>query len=211
MPVVSKNPVAVSSTRRLQVIVFSLIGLAFSIFNAKAIISEMTQPAPDTAFAFAMLFFAMGMIPIVFSPYLLAGIKTALIDKLGERTIIIMGGFNGLTSQCEINSDGFYFADAVESIVAKSRNNYQRREPANTVLFRRNVHRTGLNYLLVKGSFIDPAAYDFSNSELGNIGSRFFFGICCVSLLPQLLQIWQAVTQLRISKPSGDEVRSVAP
>lgn len=91
----AKRPDAVPPGLVNRIVYFSyaLIGLAFALYNTNLVVHQMIAPKEDPAFAAAVLFFCMGMIPTVFLLFITAGIKVALIDKLGIKTIFVMGGF----------------------------------------------------------------------------------------------------------------------
>lgn len=194
----AKRPDTVPPGRlnRIVYLSYALIGLAFALYNANLVGHQMALPEEDPGFAAAALFFCMGMIPTVIALYITAGLKDALIKKLGIKTIFVLGGILVLfslflwavliASQADARSTliGFFLPMVVRVTFQDTSETISEANQRVVGYFSGMILAIGIGWLLTKYTKFDADAR----------GETFAFSM--VVLMSQLLQIWHAALQI---------------
>ncbi len=175
---------------------YAVMGLVFALYNTNLVVHQMAAPREDPGFSAAALFFCMGMIPTVVALYLTAGIKAALIKKLGIKTIFIMGGMLVLfsllvwsvliVSQADMRATliGFFLPMVVRVTFQDPGETIKEANQRILVYFSGMLFGLGLVWALDKYTTYDVRTH-----------SDTFLAFSSVVLVSQLLQVWHASVQ----------------
>ena len=194
----SRRPDAVppGPLSRVVYLCYAMVGLGFAIYNAALIVRQMAASHEDPGFASATLFYCMGMLPTVFALYLTAGIKTALIEKLGAKPIFIMGGLLVLfclllwavlgVSQADRHATliGFFIPMIVRVTFQNPAETANEANQRILIYFAGMFLGLGLGWVLGRFTKVDMSTHDDT-----------FYAFSSVVLVSQLLQVWHGSLQ----------------